>query len=359
MKPMGTAPPPSTTRQRPARVRAALRELGHLAVEPVTVEELHSTALELVAGVVPFDAACLGAVDPATLVLMSGVTVGFRPSDDEAGRFGEIEYSHYEPTSFIALVDSDATVTHLPPDLPAKRHSARYHELTKLIGFRDEIRLTFTTDGDCWAVGDLYRAHGSTGFDRTDLDFLEAASHLIATATRNGIARSSPTTTALAGPAVILADPGGQPLGATPEAEQWQASLTPTARRHLRLATASLTGLVASGAPTATVRLRLDDRWMTLRAAPIHTTSSIAITVETLSTSDTAALFFRAHGLTPRERDVCEHVLAGRSTKQIATAMAISPHTAQDHLKAIFTKTGRRTRGELTAYLTNALPAGL
>ena len=44
-------------------------------------------------------------------------------------------------------------------------------------------------------------------------------------------------------------------------------------------------------------------------------------------------------------------VLRGATTTQIASRLAISSHTVSDHLKAIFDKTGSRTRGELSASL--------
>jgi DNA-binding NarL/FixJ family response regulator len=47
--------------------------------------------------------------------------------------------------------------------------------------------------------------------------------------------------------------------------------------------------------------------------------------------------------------EVLSAVLRGRPTRQIATAMRISEHTVQDHLKAIFDKTGVRSRAELPA----------
>jgi DNA-binding CsgD family transcriptional regulator len=47
-------------------------------------------------------------------------------------------------------------------------------------------------------------------------------------------------------------------------------------------------------------------------------------------------------------------VLAGLATDQLARALYISPYTVKDHLKAIFAKTGVRTRGELVWRLTGA-----
>jgi DNA-binding CsgD family transcriptional regulator len=59
----------------------------------------------------------------------------------------------------------------------------------------------------------------------------------------------------------------------------------------------------------------------------------------------------QAFGLTSREEEVARLVLRGATTAQMARLLAISPHTVGDHLKAIFDKTGARTRGELAARL--------
>jgi DNA-binding CsgD family transcriptional regulator len=58
-----------------------------------------------------------------------------------------------------------------------------------------------------------------------------------------------------------------------------------------------------------------------------------------------------ACGLTPREREVTRLVAGGLPTAAIAARLYLSVWTVQDHLKAIFEKTGVATRGELVARL--------
>jgi DNA-binding CsgD family transcriptional regulator len=50
------------------------------------------------------------------------------------------------------------------------------------------------------------------------------------------------------------------------------------------------------------------------------------------------------------QRDqLLEVALQGQSTKAIASALVISPWTAQDHLKAIYEKVGVSSRSELVS----------
>jgi DNA-binding CsgD family transcriptional regulator len=56
-----------------------------------------------------------------------------------------------------------------------------------------------------------------------------------------------------------------------------------------------------------------------------------------------------AGGLTPREREVLVHLAAGRTNRQIADALYISPRTAGVHVSRILAKLGASTRGEAAA----------
>ncbi len=56
-----------------------------------------------------------------------------------------------------------------------------------------------------------------------------------------------------------------------------------------------------------------------------------------------------AHGLTDREREVLKLVAAGRSNRDIATALFISPKTASVHVSNILAKLGAATRTEAAA----------
>ncbi|MCT7659994.1 helix-turn-helix transcriptional regulator [Mycobacterium sp. CPCC 205710] len=63
------------------------------------------------------------------------------------------------------------------------------------------------------------------------------------------------------------------------------------------------------------------------------------------------------HGLTQRERDVLELLAAGHSDAEIATALFISPKTANRHVGAILSKLGVRNRTQAAAYAHRRMPS--
>ena len=65
------------------------------------------------------------------------------------------------------------------------------------------------------------------------------------------------------------------------------------------------------------------------------------------SRPQSAAVIQQPYGLTPREREVLAHVVAGDGNKEIARKCAVSEETVKHHLTRIFDKVGASNRLEL------------
>jgi DNA-binding CsgD family transcriptional regulator len=105
--------------------------------------------------------------------------------------------------------------------------------------------------------------------------------------------------------------------------------------------------------PSARIRAA-DGRWLNVHASRLHSTSGeerIVVVIEPVEAPASVPLLLSAYGLSPREADVATLVLRGASTRAIVETLHISGHTVQDHLKAVFTKTGVHSRRELIGRL--------
>ena len=92
--------------------------------------------------------------------------------------------------------------------------------------------------------------------------------------------------------------------------------------------------------------------WLLLDATPLEGDAGhVAVVVQRAPSSSLVDVRLLAHGLSRREREVALRVLRGQTTAQMAAELFVSPWTVQDHLKAIFEKTGVRSRRALVAAL--------
>jgi DNA-binding CsgD family transcriptional regulator len=74
-----------------------------------------------------------------------------------------------------------------------------------------------------------------------------------------------------------------------------------------------------------------------------------AVVIEPASRVELEPVIALGYALTPREAQTLTLLLRGLPSKAIAASLHVTTHTANDHIKAIFTKTGVRSRGELMA----------
>ena len=59
-------------------------------------------------------------------------------------------------------------------------------------------------------------------------------------------------------------------------------------------------------------------------------------------------------GLTPMETRIAELIASGRSNKEVATHVYLSPKTVEAHLSSIYRKLGLRSRTELAAHMLSS-----
>ena len=181
-------------------------------------------------------------------------------------------------------------------------------------------------------------------------------------------------TVGTTGPGVLILGPRNETLAANDAARQWLDELAPSPDRddgrlpyavHQVAARvqARLTGPdhadpddrpgPAAGA-YARVRAR-SGRWVTVHGSPVDgdlaPATGTAVVIQAAPASDIAEVLMLAYGLTRRERQVLQRVIAGPTSSAIAAQLHISVNTVQDHLKSIFAKVGVRSRGQLVARL--------
>jgi DNA-binding CsgD family transcriptional regulator len=77
----------------------------------------------------------------------------------------------------------------------------------------------------------------------------------------------------------------------------------------------------------------------------------IAVILEPAGPGEVAPLVLQAYGLTDREVQIAQLILRGLSTGEIVDRLYITALTVQQHLKAIFDKTGVHSRRELVAHI--------
>jgi DNA-binding CsgD family transcriptional regulator len=98
--------------------------------------------------------------------------------------------------------------------------------------------------------------------------------------------------------------------------------------------------------------------WLTIDVSPIDDAprGRLAVVIQAATGPDVLDAAMRSHALSAREREVAGLLIAGHGNKEIAAALCVSPHTVNDHLKAIFEKTGAHTRGEVATRIMSGKP---
>ncbi|SEQ79280.1 helix-turn-helix transcriptional regulator [Microlunatus flavus] len=303
---------------------------------------------------VPFAFACLATTDPTSGLITRAYKSAPLPLGDE--EFTAAEYGEPDLNQLVDIADRDVPVGVLSVDTDG--HPERCRRLsaymTPQFGFVDEIRLVCRSGGTTWAALGLYRRQGEPFFTAAEGAVVGAVHEVVAAATRNAL-----FTDADAGaqgsriPVVLVVDDTDRVTGMSAAAEELVDDLGGWDRGSLPAGVLAVAASARARDSLTTARVRArSGSWVVVQGLPLAGTAgqrSVVLTVERASAAVVGALTIAARGLTQREQDVVGLVLKGASTKAIAAALHLSPHTVQDHLKAVFAKLGVSSRRDLVA----------
>ena len=227
------------------------------------------------------------------------------------------------------------------------------------LGLGDELRAAFRTGSVTWGFACLHRASTNASFSAEEVAFIAAMSPHVAEGLRRAVMTERAAKDASPdGPGIITLAPDGTLLAATATGERWLADLADA--EHTRSSPLPLAVLAVARALTDTTdgarvpRLTVrgaSGRWLVLHAAHLASAGHIqvAVVIEPASPAELEPMIALGYSLTPREAETLTLLLRGLPSKAIAAQLKVTTHTANDHIKAIFTKTSVRTRGELMA----------
>jgi DNA-binding CsgD family transcriptional regulator len=348
------------------RDRNRCRErLALLAGAGLGPDDARRAAIAELRRVVGFDRWCWPLSDPDSALSVGGIgEVDFWPS---LPRLVALEHGAdlaSKPRLLHGRSPSAALSAVTGGDLPRSR---RWRECLRPYGIGDELMTACRDRHGCWGSVELMRARDDRPFDDDDAQLLAELAPTLGTLLRRSLLESWRADRADVGasePGTLILDAELHPISWTAPFREWLAELPssgpdpqalPPAVYEIaaRALSAQRTGLPDR------VRLRAPNgRWSVIEGAPLEGTwppAGVAITVRAAAVEEIFDLLCRAHDLTTRERELVELMLGGLSTEQLGRALYISPYTVKDHLKAIFDKTGARSRSDLLSHLAGGM----
>ncbi|MFC0526918.1 helix-turn-helix transcriptional regulator [Phytohabitans kaempferiae] len=299
---------------------------------------------------VPVEGWCGFTLDPGTLVKTTGVHAT-QLSPALLGRLFELEY-HPGDANLFADLAREQRPTAVLTDRGA---SSRYHEVLRPSGYGQELRLVLLDRGTAWGGFVFLREPGSPPFTPAESRFVATLGRHLARGVRRILLRAAPPETGQAAhPGLLLLDERYRVASSTAGTDALLADLAGGSAHPRGLPTAvyAVAAKAIPGQAPASVRVPTrHGGWATLYGWRLADPSRIAISIERSRPEAVTTLALDGYGLSARERQIVELLLAGRSTREVATDLYLSPHTVRDHIKTIFAKTGVRSRPELTAAL--------
>lgn len=334
-------------------VRRALLADGEAAR---TVRELGALVSLRIGLLVPHDGYLLTGLDPLTRAAGFYAKEHFYGADASQRLYAERPDIDPFPFPFASLLDGPRRVGVLNADSPEHRRSERLHDVMAGEGFGCELRVALTQGGVPWGLLTLLRAKGSRPFTAEEEVRAEILAGSLATVLKafgRGICAAPSRHPAEPGVVVIGADDTAR---MSPAAIDWLAVLNPqplAGPEALGSTVWTVVWMVRHSGTSTLSRIPTSRGWVAVHAQPLGAEGAeeVVVTIRPAAGPGLLPTFAAWHDITLRERAVVALLLEGLPAKQIARRLGVSPHTVNDHLKAVYRKSGAAGRDELVAVL--------
>jgi DNA-binding CsgD family transcriptional regulator/PAS domain-containing protein len=344
------------------RIRTEIEQLGGGGLSWV---DYTSAVADTLSRMIPSDGYCFHTVDPGTILFTGSVNRNVACSGSWLARH-EYTVEDVNKWSFLAHSGRIAGATSIDTHGDLSR-SAR-HRSQAGYGFEDELRVSFVADGIYWGAAAFLRRAGQPWFTEADVRALTVLAPTMAAGLRRAVTGPAlsprPGTALDYGPGVVVFDEDGEPESMSGAAERWVGEMIeepapghPFESKVVRSLAARARAIAPGTDPLelaarARVRTR-SGTWLLLYGTRLTGAAAgrTAVIIHPATAQDIAPIIALSYGLTDRECHVAMQCIQGRSTKEIARSLTLSPYTVQDHLKSIFDKTGVRRRGELVGQI--------
>jgi DNA-binding CsgD family transcriptional regulator len=342
------------------KAKAASDKLARVGSSGLDLETFRVRTFDAIHQVVPFDAAFWTIADPATLLFTRGVQDEIPPETAPAFLQNEFMTEDVNQFAAVAAAPRGMHTMHAATGGDMSK-SARFREILEPLGLGDELRIAFTDKTGVWGFVCIHRQLGAPPFSEQESAFLNRVSPIVAHGIRTSIllAASQMQGEHPSVPGLVMLSEDLKYVGANDAGRTWldrfdDADKVGGIPSSFYVVAAALRGM-PSGEPPRT-RTLTPSGWASVHPSwmDISGERHIALLIEEPSTVELAPLIVSAYGLTPQQSRVVELVCRGSSTADISSELTISPHTVQDHMKAIFKKMGASNRRELVASLLSS-----
>lgn len=331
-----------------------VKRICHAGLDSVSLRR------QIAARVVPrlgFDANAFSTCDPDTSLMTHAVAEGV--PHPLAKAYAEVLYPDHCARLSMDLPRAGLTVFSMAEHSRVARAELHAH------GMSEQLHVSLMSGGRLWGTWCLMKGQEPRAQAGERLSALRRmVPHLV-----RGLQTAALVDRGLSAvdqddaPGVIALDARGRPTMRTALATRWLRDLADVGLPmpdELPLAVVALVARLRrtrNDTPdTMHVRARaISGRWYTIRASlaePAATGESAAVVViQPAVPREVAAVLTNLYDLSVREREVVAAVARGESTKAIAAALGVSPHTVIEHIDRASRKIGVRGRKALIAKL--------